>query len=63
MESDLAALEERIRQTVLLAGRLRAENVDLRQRIANLETDNKRLAEKVDNATVRLEALLKQIPE
>ncbi len=63
MEADLTALEEKIRQAAALATRLRAENIDLRQRIATLETDKRRLAEKVDAAALRLETLIKQIPE
>jgi cell division protein ZapB len=63
MESSLQALEDRVRQTAEMARRLRAENVDLRQRIAALENDNKRLADKVESAAAKLESLLKQIPE
>ncbi len=63
MESELQALEDRIRQAVETAKRLRSENVDLRQRIAMLENDNRRLAEKVENAAQKIEALLKQMPE
>jgi cell division protein ZapB len=63
MESALQTLEDRIRQAAALAQRLRAENVDLRQRLAALESDNKRMAEKVDTAAMKLEALIKQIPE
>ena len=63
MESDLRALEERIRLAADLVRRLRSEIIDLRQRIATLESDNRRLADKVDTAAVKLESLLKQIPE
>lgn len=63
MESELQSLEDRIRQAASLAQRLRAENIDLRQRVAALETEKKRLSEKVESAAERLEALLKQIPE
>lgn len=63
MEAELSALEERIRQAVELCQRLRAENTDLRQRLAKLESDNKRLADKVNGARERLEGLLRQIPE
>lgn len=63
MDADLTALEEKIRQAAALAKRLRAENIDLRQRVAALETDKRRLAEKVDSAAARLETLIKQIPE
>lgn len=63
MEAELSALEDRIRQAVELCQRLRAENTDLRQRLAKLESDNKRLADKVNGARERLEGLLRQIPE
>ena len=63
MDSELQHLEERVRQAAEFAKRARAENIDLRQRIVALENDNKRLTDKVDGAAVRLEALLKKIPE
>lgn len=63
MDSELQTLEDRIRQTADVAKRMRAENIDLRQRIAVLENDNKRLNEKVEVAAARLETLLKKLPE
>jgi len=63
MDAELAGLEDRIRQTVALCQRLRGENLDLRQRVAQLQSENKRLAEKIVGARERLEGLLRQIPE
>jgi len=63
MDSQLATLEEKIRQTALLCQRLRDENRGLRQQLAALQGDRKQLAEKIDGARNRLENLLKQIPE
>lgn len=63
MEAELNALEERIRQAAELCQRLRSENTDLRQRVAKLESDNKRLGDKINGAKERLEGLLRQIPE
>jgi cell division protein ZapB len=63
MDAELSGLEDRIRQTVELCQRLRVENVDLRQRVAQLQSENKRLAEKILGARERLEGLLRQIPE
>jgi cell division protein ZapB len=63
MDSELQALEDRIRQAADLAKRLRAENVDLRQKVASLEVDNKRLSERVESTAQKLEALIRQIPE
>jgi len=59
----MAALEERIRQAVDLCQRLRGENSDLRQRVAQLQSENRQLADKITSARQRLEGLLEQIPE
>jgi len=63
MDQDLTALEDRIRQVAELCQRLRAENSDLRQRMAQLTSQNKLLAEKIDGAKVRLQGLLGHLPE
>ena len=63
MDAELTGLEDRIRQAVELCQRLRVENSDLRQRVAQLQTENKRLAEKIVGARERLEGLLRLIPE
>ena len=63
MEAELTALDDKIGQLVLLTQKLRMDNSQLRQKLASAENENKRLAEKVDTAKVRLEALLAQIPE
>ena len=63
MDAELVALEERIRQAVELCQRLRGENSDLRQRVAQLQIENRQLAEKITAARERLEGLLEQIPE
>lgn len=63
MDIELAALEEKIRQTTQLCRLLRDENRDLRQQMAELESDRKRLSEKIDGARDRLEGLLQRIPE
>ena len=63
MDQDLTALEDRVRQVAELCQRLRAENSDLRQRMAQLTSQNKLLAEKIDGARVRLQGLLGQLPE
>ena len=62
MEADLKALEERIGQFVELTQRLRADNSNLRQQLAQAMNENKRLSEKVDGAKARLEALLERMP-
>lgn len=63
MEAELKALEDKITQFVQLNQRLRAENMQLRQQLANVQNENKLLTEKVTGARTRLEALLDQIPE
>ena len=63
MEAELKALEDKIAQFVQLNQRLRAENMQLRQQLANVQNENKHLAEKIGGAKNRLEALLDQIPE
>ena len=63
MDSQLATLEEKVRQAAQLCQRLRDENRGLRQQLAALQGDRKQLAEKIDGARSRLENLLKQIPE
>jgi cell division protein ZapB len=63
MDQDLTTLEDRIRQVAELCQRLRAENSDLRQRMAQLTSQNKLLAEKIDGAKIRLQGLLGHLPE
>ena len=63
MDAEMVALEERIRQAVDLCHRLRGENSDLRQRLAQLQSENRQLADKITSARERLEGLLEQIPE
>jgi cell division protein ZapB len=63
MESELATLEDKIRQAARLCQRLRDEVRGLRQQLAALQGDKRQLAEKIDGARNRLEHLLRQIPE
>jgi cell division protein ZapB len=63
MDTDLASLEEKIRQTAQLCQRLRDENRDLRRQIAHLEGTRRALEEKIEGARSRLENLLGRIPE
>ncbi|MBC8008199.1 MAG: hypothetical protein H7X76_09160 [Prolixibacteraceae bacterium] len=63
MDAELATLDDKISQLVQLTQKLRTDNSQLRQNLASAESENKRLAEKVNTAKARLEALLAQIPE
>lgn len=63
MQADLDALEQKIQQFVALNQRLRRENMQLRQQLAESQADNRRLTERMDGARQRVEALMRQIPE
>ena len=63
MDMELSALEDKIRQAMELCRRLRDENRQLRERLADVESDRKQLSEKIDGARDRLEGLLQRIPE
>ena len=62
MDADLKSLESKIAQFVELSQRLRADNQQLRQQLAIAVSQVKRLEDKVNTATSRLESLLAQIP-
>ncbi len=62
MDAEIKALEEKIAQFIELNHRLRADNLALRQELAQAQEDNKRLSEKIDLAKDRLESLLSKIP-
>jgi cell division protein ZapB len=63
MEAELTALDDKISQLVQLTQKLRKDYSQLRQNLVLVQSENKRLSEKVTTAKVRLEALLDQIPE
>ena len=63
MQEDLDSLEGQIALVVQMLSRLRAENIELRQQVAAKTDEIARLAEKLTAARVRVENLLKQIPE
>ena len=62
MEAEFNSLEAKVEQFVELCERLRAENRELRQRLAAAQNDAKRLSEKIDGAKSRLEGLLNRLP-
>ena len=62
MDAELRSLETKINQVVELCQRLRQDNQQLRQQLASAVSQTKRLEEKINVATVRLENLLAQIP-
>ena len=62
MDAELKSLETKLTQFVELCHRLRADNIELRQQLASSVSQSRRLEEKISTATVKLEALLNQIP-
>ena len=63
MEQDLQRFEDKLNHFVTLFHRLRSENNELRQSVATKSDEVKRLAEKLDQAKTRIEALIAQLPE
>ncbi|MCZ7562493.1 MAG: DUF904 domain-containing protein [Burkholderiales bacterium] len=63
MDQALTTLEDRVRQVAELCQQLRAENSELRQRMARLTSENKALADKIGGARTRLQGLLDRLPE
>ena len=63
MEQDLQRFEDKLNHFVTLFQRLRSENNELRQSVASKSDEVKRLAEKLDQAKTRIEALIAQLPE
>jgi cell division protein ZapB len=62
MEAELKALEAKIEQFVQLCHKLRTDNQQLRQQLASALDQSRRLEEKIEGATARLEGLLGQMP-
>jgi len=62
VEQELKALESKLGQFVELCHRLRDDNQELRQQLAFAVDQSRRLEEKINTATTRLETLLRQIP-
>jgi len=62
MVNELNALESKIVQVAALCRSLRAENVELRQKLAVAEAERARAVERMDLARERIEALALQLP-
>jgi len=62
MQSELDALEQKLAQLVQLTQRLRAENLQLRQDVASALSGQRKVQDKIENASQRLEKLLAQLP-
>ncbi|MGL1832314.1 hypothetical protein ACKVEX_01760 [Rhodocyclaceae bacterium SMB388] len=63
MDTELANLENRLEQLIGLYESRKVEMRGLRERLAALELDNRRLKEKLGFATEKLESLLDRMPE
>lgn len=62
MDAEFSSLEAKVAQFVSLCERLRAENASLRQQLAAAQNDAKRLNERIDGASSRLEGLINSLP-
>ena len=63
MQTELDQLENRLAQLLQLAQRLRTENHQLRQELAQALSQGRQYHDKMDIARTRLEKLLGQLPE
>lgn len=63
MEKEFQDFESKLSHFVQLFQRLRSENNELRQQLAAKTDETRRLEEKLDQARIRVEGLLKQLPE
>ena len=63
LESDIAALEQRLAALLAYARGLRAANEALRRGLTAAETRNQALSERVAEAKRRLDALVARLPE
>ncbi|APR04522.1 hypothetical protein [Thauera chlorobenzoica] len=63
MDTELAQLEAQLEQLISVYDRLKADNAELRGRVARLEAENHQLSDKVRLAADRIEALLDNLPE
>jgi cell division protein ZapB len=63
MDADLKVLEEKLSQLVELCRALGAENTSLKQELAQVKDDANQLKAQIAQASVRLEALIGQLPQ
>lgn len=63
MINELSALEGKIAGVATLCRALRAENLQLRQQLAALESERAGLAQRMESARGRIEQLAGQLPE
>ncbi|MCB1910649.1 MAG: hypothetical protein H6950_04780 [Zoogloeaceae bacterium] len=63
MDAEISKLEQQVEQLVSLFEAEKSENRALRTRVAELESANRRLEAKVDNAAARIDEVLEQLPQ
>ena len=63
MEADLKALEDKLAQFIALCQRLKSENHQLRQELAQAQNDARQLKDNMTQAGNRLQAIIEQLPE
>jgi cell division protein ZapB len=63
VKNELDSLEQKLGQLVRLSQRLRSENQQLRQALAEVESQNRQCNDKVNAAKSRLQQLLTNLPE
>lgn len=62
MDADLKALEEKLAQLLALCQQMRAENLELRQDLAQAQDQSKQLKDSMALASTRLEAVIDRLP-
>ena len=63
MDADLSLLEEKLAMLIARTGELRAVNESLRRELAAAQEQNRALSQRMEQATMRLDALLDRLPE
>lgn len=63
MDADLSSLEQKLALLIAQAGELRAANDTLRRDLAVAQEQNRALSQRMQQATMRLDALLDRLPE
>jgi cell division protein ZapB len=62
MQTDLDSLENKLTQLLQLTQRLRTDNHQLRQELANALSNQRHCHDKIDTAAARLTQLLQHLP-
>lgn len=63
MQAELDALENKLAQMLERYQTMREENLKLRQQVVTLESTNKQLSDRLEEARARMETLFSKIPD